>query len=315
MRLNLSTREKMSPSRSCVSMLRSESYVMDINVFGTKYSLEGNLVLGEGASGCTRVCVDGSTGERLACKLIPKFKDSQDNIKGIAMELAILQALNSSTDMDSIAALKAISESDNYVYIVMELCEGGEVKQGHAYSECKAKIIMGHIMRGLFFCHENHVLHLDLKPQNVLFKDRKHLQVKLVDFGGSTFHEKMDYTTRHERMVGTLSYMAPEVLNLNYGRAADAWSAGVMLHEMLTGHVPFKGTTPQEVYDAIHAPDALLRICTPNGREVSEEAIDLILGMLTVEEELRLTPHEILNHPWMRKPCTGFRKGCPCKGL
>jgi calcium-dependent protein kinase len=96
--------------------------------------------------------------------------------------------------------------------------------------------------------------------------------------------------------AGTAFFMAPEVINRNYSKACDMWSAGVILYIMLCGYPPFYGESDAEILEAVL--EGIYDFDDEVWDEVSEEAKDMIRGMLT-DEKHRLTPKDVLNHPWM----------------
>ena len=119
-------------------------------------------------------------------------------------------------------------EDSRAVYVVMELCEGGElfdriVELGH-YSEAKAASLFRNMLRMLHHCHTLGVVHRDLKPENFLLSAKGDRGVlKATDFGLSAFYKTGDVLNE---MVGSPYYVAPEVLNRCYGIECDMWSAG-----------------------------------------------------------------------------------------
>ncbi|VFQ84224.1 unnamed protein product [Cuscuta campestris] len=93
-----------------------------------------------------------------------------------------------------------------------------------------------HIHHSDQVCHSNHIVHRDIKPQNLVFKDESETPVKIVDFGISTLFAPGEILQEN---IGTLAYTAPEVLQRKYGPECDIWSAGVTLYELLVGVVPY----------------------------------------------------------------------------
>ncbi|KAJ1365880.1 hypothetical protein KIN20_026343, partial [Parelaphostrongylus tenuis] len=98
--------------------------------------------------------------------------------------------------------------------------------------------------------------------------------------------------------VGVAQFMAPEVIfGKEYGTAADIWSTGVVLHLLLSGRLPF-GSSPSSVYDEIKFGRYMLT--SPSLNRISEQARDLVVRMLTVDDERRITAKEALQHDWIR---------------
>lgn len=130
--------------------------------------------------------------------------------------------------------------------------------------------------------------------------------VKLIDFGLSRsffkYREKGvegGEMLRMETRAGTALYMAPEVLSKDYSNACDTWSLGVILYIMLSGLLPFNGTTDSEIEEAIKNLDYDFEDDEGAWDGKSEEVKDLISKMLVYEKD-RVTPKEALNHPWVK---------------
>lgn len=131
--------------------------------------------------------------------------------------------------------------------------------------------------------------------------------VKLIDFGLSRSFFKYrgkgmegGEVLRMETRAGTALYMAPEVLSKDYSNACDTWSLGVILYIMLSGLLPFNGTTDSEIEDAIRDLDYDFEDEDGAWDGKSKEAKDLISKMLVYEKD-RITPKEALSHPWIKK--------------
>src|SRR5206468_8462188 len=101
----------------------------------------------------------------------------------------------------------------------------------------------GQVAAAVHALHEQGIIHRDLKPANVFLENG---QVKVGDYGLCKFTSASQHRGQTQN-VGTVYYMAPEVGRGSYTRAVDVYAAGVMLHEMLTGHVPFEGETSAEI--------------------------------------------------------------------
>jgi len=135
----------------------------------------------------------------------------------------------------------------------------------------------------------------------MLATKKKDSPVKLIDFGLSRSFFKIESQGgnmfRMETRAGTALYMAPEVLNKDYSNACDTWSLGVILYIMLSGLLPFEGTSDADIEESIKT----LRYDFEDEvwEEKSEEVKDLISKMLVYEKD-RITPKEALNHPWLK---------------
>ena len=149
--------------------------------------------LGAGAFGVTYLATDKKTGEEVACKIIAKRKIvDEDDKNGLRVEVKIMKHLNGFVN---IAGLKGAHEDAKNVYIVMEICTGGELfdriaERGH-YTEKDASDCFRTIVQTLAHCHNRGVMHRDLKPENfVLETPAEDAAIKAIDFGLGTFFTK-----------------------------------------------------------------------------------------------------------------------------
>jgi calcium-dependent protein kinase len=193
------------------------------NIF-TLYKLGKEL--GKGQFGVVQECFDLKSNERLACKVISKHKiKSAEEVEDVRREVAIMHHL---AGMENIVTLRGAYEDAKAVYLVMEICEGGElfnriVELGH-YSERKAAALFRTMLRVLHHCHTLGVVHRDLKPENFLLSAQGEAGLlKATDFGLSMFVRPGQVL---DEVVGSPYYVAPEVLKRKYGIECDVWSAG-----------------------------------------------------------------------------------------
>jgi calcium-dependent protein kinase len=169
--------------------LREESVLLtNLGPFRQYYKLGDEL--GKGQYGITSLCFEKATGKKYACKTIPKVKlVREDDIEDVRREIKIMHHLVGSPNVINI---KGAYEDPIVVYIVMELCEGGElfdriVERGH-YTERKAAKLARTIVSVVEACHSLGVMHRDLKPENFLFVDgHEDSTLKAIDFGMSVF--------------------------------------------------------------------------------------------------------------------------------
>lgn len=137
------------------------------------------------------------------------------------------------------------------IYLVLDLCEGGDLYVLDPYSESEAARIVGQLVGALAFIHRRGIVHRDLKYENVMFMhkpNRKRLNIKLIDFGlsmkyGNNRNRKWDENgdAVMTDFVGTMYTMAPEVIRGNYTYRCDLWSIGVMAYMLLSSQIPFCG--------------------------------------------------------------------------
>ena len=171
----------LSPGSSCVLLRPTEplQFLYDLQV-----------KLGQGQFGTTYLCVERSTGAQYACKAISKRKlVSPEDVEDVRREIQILHHLSGQSN---IVSIKGAYEDSSYVFVVMELCAGGElfdriIQKGH-YSERKARDLIRTIVQVVESCHSLGVMHRDLKPENFLFSSpHEDAPLKAIDFGLSIF--------------------------------------------------------------------------------------------------------------------------------
>ncbi|XP_074306769.1 CDPK-related kinase 7-like [Silene latifolia] len=236
-------------------------------------------------------------GVDVAIKVIPKAKmTTAIAIEDVRREVKILRAL---TGHKNLVQFYEAYEDDENVYVVMELCQGGELldrilSRGGKYSEEDAKAVMVQILSVTAYCHLQGVVHRDLKPENFLFTSKDdNSALKAIDFGLS------DYVKPDERLndiVGSAYYVAPEVLHRSYGTEADMWSIGVIAYILLCGSRPFWARTESGIFRAVLKAD-------PSFDEspwpsLSLEAKDFVKRLLNKDYRKRLTAAQALSHPW-----------------
>lgn len=165
------------------------------------------------------------------------------------------------------------------------------VRKRNYLSENVARFLFKQLIEALKYMHAQGIVHRDIKLDNILLDvDRN---IKICDFGVSKLNPKN--SIMYEQ-CGTPAYIAPEILlDEGYsGFGVDIWSSGVLLYVMLSGMMPFKADTLEDLKGLIVSGQY------PTIKDISPEAESLIAGLLTVDPTQRLTEDQILNHPWMK---------------
>jgi len=194
-------------------------------------------------------------------------------------------------------------EDDRSIYLVMELCEGGElfdrIVEAGRLTERQAAVLLRQMLRAVHYLHgEHHVAHRDLKPENYLFASKDAMetsQLKLIDFGLAKCFRDVE---RLQTAVGSPYYVAPEVLSRNYGPECDLWSLGTILYVLLSGGPPFRGNDDKEILRSIKR--GVYDLQHGVWQSVSQGAKDVITGLLTLDPSKRLTAVCALEHGWLR---------------
>uniref|UniRef100_A0A1A9W9E6 non-specific serine/threonine protein kinase n=1 Tax=Glossina brevipalpis TaxID=37001 RepID=A0A1A9W9E6_9MUSC len=292
--------------------------------FQELYKLTGEI-LGEGAYASVQTCVNIYTDLEYAVKVI-------DKIPGHARARVFreVETFHHCQGHPGILQLIEFFEDDEKFYLVFEKINGGplltRIQEHICFSEHEAAQIIKEIASGLDFLHKKGIAHRDLKPENILcvYPD-KLCPIKICDFdlgSGIKFTTDISSPAATPQLltpVGSAEFMAPEVVDLFVGEAnyydkrCDLWSLGVIAYILLCGYPPFSGNCQQDcgwnrgencrtcqelLFESIQEG----RFCFPDPEwtDVSEEAKDLIRGLLVKEAPKRLSAEAVLNHPWIK---------------
>ncbi|KAI4319947.1 hypothetical protein MLD38_033480 [Melastoma candidum] len=238
-------------------------------------------------------------GQTVAVKVISKAKmTTAISIEDVRREVKILKALSGHRHL--IKFYDAFEDVNN-VYIVMELCEGGELldrilSRGGRYREDEAKPIVLQILSVVSYFHLQGVVHRDLKPENFLFTTKdEDAPMKIIDFGLSDF---IGPGQRLSDVVGSAYYVAPEVLHRSYNLEADMWSIGVITYILLCGSRPFWARTESGIFRSVLRADPNFQDSPWPG--VSAEGKDFVKRLLNKDYRKRMTAAQALTHPWLR---------------
>ena len=186
------------------------------------------------------------------------------------------------------------------MYLVLELANNGtlyerlQAQPGRKLEEKAAALLIKQLCLALAYCHARGVIHRDIKPENILLhKGADGVEVlKLADFGWTVAQRS---TARRHTLCGTTEYLPPEVVaGVPYGVGFDSWCLGVLVYEMLMGASPFAAGDSEGVMQRI----AQGSFSLPR-KAVSPPAGDLIRALLVHDAEGRLTPAQVLEHPWI----------------
>uniref|UniRef100_A0A3Q2DSB0 Striated muscle preferentially expressed protein kinase-like n=1 Tax=Cyprinodon variegatus TaxID=28743 RepID=A0A3Q2DSB0_CYPVA len=191
-----------------------------------------------GRFGVIRECRENATGNLFMAKIVPYEADTK---QAVLQEYDILKSLHH----DRIMALHEAYVTPRYLVLISEYCSGRELLYSlieFRYSEDDVVTYIVQILQGLDYLHARRILHLDIKPDNIIVT---HMNlVKIIDFGSAQMYNPL-FLKQFSPPIGTLEYM-PEMLKGDVvGPPADIWSVGVLTF-ILSGRSPFMENDPQE---------------------------------------------------------------------
>ncbi|KAK4764340.1 hypothetical protein SAY87_013778 [Trapa incisa] len=264
-----------------------------------KYRL--GRTIGEGTFAKVKLAVDGRNGRQVAVKIINKQMVTQCNLKSqVQREIRTMKLLHH----PNIVQIHEVIGTKTKIYMVMEYVPGGQVSDKLSYAgkfnENYARKLFQQLIDAVDYCHNRRVCHRDLKPENLLLDIRGNLKVS--DFGLSASKKPGDMLST---ACGSPCYVAPELLwNRGYdGSAADVWSCGVILFELLAGTLPFEDRNIMNLYKKILSGQYKCPAW------FTESQKRLLTRILEPNPEKRITIPEIVDDPWFQinyKPACGF---------
>lgn len=243
---------------------------------------------------------DGSDGSRKSSDINYAMKSIHLNrvtdasfVLELRNEISILKQL----DHPHIVRAMETFEHRNQIFIVMELCSGGDLYSRDPYKEEDAARILSSVLSALAYMHSKNVVHRDLKYENILFvNDSPKAEVKLIDFGLSKVYGDNAQLTEG---VGTIYTMAPEVLKGNYTTKADVWSIGVIAYMLLSSQMPFYGRKRRHIVEQIL--NCQFDFRGRRWKKISDQAKTFIEDLLVLDPDDRLEAQNALSCTWLNR--------------
>ncbi|KAI3750566.1 hypothetical protein L2E82_21228 [Cichorium intybus] len=253
-------------------------------------------VVGKGAFGKVYQVRKRDTSEIYAMKVVRKDKILEKNhAEYMKAERDILTKI----DHPFVVQLRYSFQTKYRLYLVLDFVNGGhlffQLHRHGLFREDLARIYAAEIVSAVSHLHANGIMHRDLKPENILLDADGH--ALLTDFG---LAKEFDMNARSNSLCGTVEYMSPEIiLGKGHDKAADWWSVGILLFEMLTGQPPFRGGNREKIQQKIVKEKMKLPAY------LSSEAHSLLKALLQKEPSNRLGSgemgsDEVKRHKWFK---------------
>ena len=267
--------------------IEPEATIKDFTVLGT---------IGEGSFGKVSLVRHNKTGSQYAIKQISKLnKNNQEGKTYFRREIEIMYKIHQS----NVVRLFSHFEDNEYCYFVMEYVENGNLfcqpqwKNNHCFLSTDVAKIIKEVICAVYYLHNMNppIIHRDIKPENVLID--KDGVAKLTDFGWSNYVDSKEIRSTY---CGTPVYLAPEMIKeIGHDEHLDIWCIGVLLFELLTGNVPFKGKDIQSLNNNILS----LKISWP--KDIDPIAKNLIFKILKPNPNERISLRDMLKHPFFKE--------------
>lgn len=260
--------------------------------------------IGEGGYSVVRVGTSNIDKKKVAVKIVKRQGLTDEDEESLRSEVQILLKLR---HPNIVQAFDFFEETQQF-YVILEYIDGGElfdrIVKKTFYNEKEARDLVQIVLTAIKYLHDQNIVHRDLKPENLLLTSKSDdANIKIADFGFATKVDGLSLTAQ----LGTPGYIAPEILcKKPYGKPVDMWSFGVILYILLGGYPPFHDENQKRLFNKIRNGDYQFHPEYWGG--VSEEAKDLIRGLLTVDMKRRLTVDQALAHPWLQRSAEDLAK-------
>lgn len=252
--------------------------------------------LGTGKFGTVFKLIEKSTKKIWAGKFIKAYSAKEK--ENVRQEIAIMNDLHHPKLVQCVDAFEAKTD----IVMVLEMIFGGElferiIDEDFELSEREVIKYMLQIVDGVNFIHKKGIVHLDLKPENIMCVNKTGSKIKLIDFG---LARRLETAGSLKVLFGTPEFVAPEVINYEaIGYATDMWSIGVICYILVSGLSPFMGDNDNETLSNVTS--ATWDFEDEAFDEISDEAKNFISNLLKKDMRARLTCDQCFQHPWLKQ--------------
>ncbi|XP_057672062.1 MAP/microtubule affinity-regulating kinase 3-like isoform X31 [Diorhabda carinulata] len=276
-------------TRSSSASMRNRSRVGEEPTIG-KYKLLKTI--GKGNFAKVKLAKHVPTGKEVAIKIIDKTQLTPGSLQKLFREVRIMKML----DHPNIVKLFQVIETEKTLYLVMEYASGGEVFDylvlHGRMKEKEARAKFRQIVSAVQYCHQKRIIHRDLKAENLLLDSE--MNIKIADFG---FSNEFTPGNKLDTFCGSPPYAAPELFQgKKYdGPEVDVWSLGVILYTLVSGSLPFDGSTLRELRERV------LRGKYRIPFYMSTDCENLLKKFLVLNPAKRASLETIMKDKWMNQ--------------
>lgn len=257
----------------------------------------GNTI-GTGSFGTVCEAVDLATNARRAVKIVHRTSNQKER-EFVHREMSVLLTISH----PNIVRTFDIFDERHRILVVMAFVPGGDlfdyVVQRPMLQERDVKHAIWQVMHGIAYLHDRNIVHRDIKLENVLVAQTTPLRLQLTDFGFANFIDPSSKAPARDlnSLVGTSSYMAPEVIDgRGHGKPVDIFAAGVVMFRLCSGQMPFRAISLCESYELALAERA--NFASRAWQAVSKEARQLCRSLLYADPAKRPSALDVLAHEW-----------------
>uniref|UniRef100_A0A669DA20 Myosin light chain kinase, smooth muscle n=1 Tax=Oreochromis niloticus TaxID=8128 RepID=A0A669DA20_ORENI len=252
--------------------------------------------LGTGKFGQVFKLVEKSTKKVWAGKFIKAYSAKEK--ENVRQEIGIMNSLHHPKLVQCVDAFEGKSD----IVMVLEMISGGElferiIDEDFELTEREVIKYMLQIIDGVNFIHKQGIVHLDLKPENIMCINKTGSKIKLIDFG---LARRLENAGTLKVLFGTPEFVAPEVINYEpISYPTDMWSIGVICYILLSGLSPFMGDNDNETLSNVTS--ATWDFEDEAFDEISDNAKDFITKLLKKDMKARLSCAQCFEHPWLKQ--------------
>ncbi|XP_066148253.1 serine/threonine-protein kinase MARK2-like isoform X10 [Euwallacea fornicatus] len=253
--------------------------------------------IGKGNFAKVKLAKHVPTGKEVAIKIIDKTQLTPGSLQKLFREVRIMKML----DHPNIVKLFQVIETEKTLYLVMEYASGGEVFDylvlHGRMKEKEARAKFRQIVSAVQYCHQKRIIHRDLKAENLLLDSE--MNIKIADFG---FSNEFTPGNKLDTFCGSPPYAAPELFQgKKYdGPEVDVWSLGVILYTLVSGSLPFDGSTLRELRERV------LRGKYRIPFYMSTDCENLLKKFLVLNPAKRASLETIMKDKWMNQGYVGY---------